>query len=192
MNQKEVMYTNTVNQWKTSVTRFIQGLSQQDQLDLQKMIVYKKRADDVYNIAEASQNLYKTLRVNHESLVGIAAEQILFFQVQMYKSKQQQRDLLPKVVRVQFTIKDRFYAQRATGVVTLSVNKLFIVSELAEMRAILQVYTDARGGKYSQAEFDQKLQEVQPEQLGDDECQLLRDRIRMNLAEFLDFGCICY
>lgn len=52
MNQKEVMYTNTVNQWKTSVTRFIQGLSQQDQLDLQKMIVYKKRADDVYNIGE--------------------------------------------------------------------------------------------------------------------------------------------
>lgn len=55
MNQKEVMYTNTVNSWKTSVTRFIQGLSQQDQLDLQKMIVYKKRADDLYHISESNQ-----------------------------------------------------------------------------------------------------------------------------------------
>lgn len=33
---------------------------------------------------------------------------------------------------------------------------------------------------------------MQPEQLGDDECQMLRERIRLNLAEFLDFGCICY
>lgn len=137
MNQKEVMYTNTTNSWKTSVTRFIQGLSQQDQLDLQKMIVYKKRADDVYSIDEAHQNLYKTLRVNHESLVGIAAEQVLFFQVQMERSKARGGDMLPKVVRVQFTIKDRFYAQRVTGVVTLTVNKLFIVSDLQEMQAVL-------------------------------------------------------
>ena len=53
MNQKEVMYTNTLNSWKTSVTRFIQGLSQQDQLDLQKLIVYKKKAEDVYHISES-------------------------------------------------------------------------------------------------------------------------------------------
>ena len=74
MNQKEVMYTNTVRTWKTSVTRFIQGLGQQDLLDLQKMIVYKKRADEAYPISDQHQTLYKNLRVDHESLVGIAAE----------------------------------------------------------------------------------------------------------------------
>ena len=76
--------------------------------------------------------------------------------------------------------------------VTLSINKLFIISELSELKAVLGVYADARAGKYSQADLDHKLQEVQPEQLCDEECQLLRERIRMNLAEFLDFGCICY
>ena len=33
---------------------------------------------------------------------------------------------------------------------------------------------------------------MQPAQLDDAECQVLRERIRLNLAEFLDFGCICY
>ena len=78
----------------------------------------------------------------------------------MWKSKQQSRDLLPKIVRLQFTIKDRFYAQRSTGVVTLSMNKLFIVSDLSELMAILTIYSQARAGVYSQPELDQKLLEV--------------------------------
>lgn len=72
------------------------------------------------------------------------------------------------------------------------MNKLFIVSDLSELMAILTIYSQARAGAYSQPELDSKLLEVQPCQLDDAECQILRDRIRLNLAEFLDFGCICY
>lgn len=74
--------------------------------------------------------------------------------MQTLRSRQQNRDLLPKVVRIQFTLKDRFYAQRSNGVSTIYINKLFIVSELQEMTNILNIYMDARGGKYSQQEVD--------------------------------------
>lgn len=33
---------------------------------------------------------------------------------------------------------------------------------------------------------------MQAQALDDEECQLLRERVNLNLAEFLDFGSICY
>lgn len=70
--------------------------------------------------------------------------------MQTHRSRAAKRDLLPKIVRIQFTLKDRFYVQRATGVCTIFINKLFIVSDLAELKTIIDVYIDARNGKYSQ------------------------------------------
>ena len=51
---------------------------------------------------------------------------------------------------------------------------------------------NARAGHYTQQEFDAALQDVQPPTLSDDECQVLRERVSMNLAEFIDFGSISY
>ena len=79
MLQKEVMYNVTTPTWKTSVTRMIQSIQQADLLDLQRSIVLKKKHEDLYAIDLREEKLFKDLRKDHEALVGIIFENVLFY-----------------------------------------------------------------------------------------------------------------
>jgi hypothetical protein len=73
------MYNVTAPVWKTSVTRMIQSIQQTDLLNLQRSIVLKKKHEDLYNISHAEEKLFKELRKDHEALVGVVFENVLFY-----------------------------------------------------------------------------------------------------------------
>jgi hypothetical protein len=62
---------------------------------LQRNIVIKKKHEDLYGIDLSEEKLFKDLRKDHEALVGIVFENVLFYQLQELKSREAKQDLMP-------------------------------------------------------------------------------------------------
>jgi ATP-dependent exoDNAse (exonuclease V) beta subunit len=79
LNQKEVMFTNSLFSWKTSVTRFIQSINQTDMLALMDNIKYKKKHVDLFPISLDERKIFETVRKDKETLIGILFEHVFYY-----------------------------------------------------------------------------------------------------------------
>lgn len=191
MLQKEIMYNVTIPMWKTSVTRMIQSIQQKDLLDLQRAIVLKKKHEDLYQIDAAEERLFKDMRRDHEALVGIVFENVLFYQVQELKSREAQANLMPQTYKIMFTLKDQFYTQLEGRTVFLRICQYFLISTYEQMQTVLDLHKRARSGEFNQTQLDDVFRKLSPDLMGGDDFSQYDHKIKQNLAEFLDFDVIC-
>lgn len=97
---------------------------------------------------------------------------------------------MPQTYSIMFTLKDQFHAEVQGNVVFLHISQYFLLSSEEQMNQVIDLHTRARSGQLTQSQIDEELRNLSP-QLMDNDYDTYDGKVKMNLAEFLDFDVIC-